>query len=127
MLGPRFEELEYRDSVKHDRKRAESWEVQLSKRSAYDATEGMDVREALENCDGAGDAWESAPAVSCSSCHHSCTHRLNPWPSGSCLRCSYSCCSSRSPASPKAKTMRHVPAARPLRHHSSPSRRLRRR
>ena len=64
MLGPRFEELEYRDSVKHDRKRAESWEVQLSKRSAYDATEGMDVREALENCDGAGDAWESAPAVS---------------------------------------------------------------
>ena len=63
LLGPRFEALEYRDLVKHDYERAESWKVNRSRKSKYDATEGLNVENAAAFCSGEGDDWESAQAI----------------------------------------------------------------
>ena len=62
-LGPRLDELDVMDDVRHDTERATAWHVNRSKRSAYDAVEPVACkRQVVEWVSGHGDARTSARA-----------------------------------------------------------------
>ena len=62
-LGPRLDELEVMEEVRHDEERASAWHVQRSRKAAYDAVEGMgSALQVQEWADGSGDARTSERA-----------------------------------------------------------------
>ena len=59
-LGPRLDELEVLDEIRHDEERAAAWHVNRSKRSAYDAVDKVACKkQVVEWVSGRGDARTS--------------------------------------------------------------------